>query len=57
MDFLTPALLTKAFVYLSTVITIATAIVAIFPSPKAEGVLATLRKIASFLSGNVLNNK
>jgi hypothetical protein len=50
-------ILETVFAWLSGIIAVATALVAAFPSPKAEGILATLRKIASFLSGNVLNNK
>jgi hypothetical protein len=50
-------LLGKIFAVVSAVVTFATAIVASFPNPKAEGILATVRSILSFLSGNVGFNK
>lgn len=57
MEFLPPDFLQKAFMYLSAVVTIATAILTVWPSDKAEGILEIFRKILSFLSGNIGNNK
>lgn len=39
------------------VVTAATAIVALTPSPKDDEWLAKIRKVFDFLAGNVLNNK
>lgn len=47
----------KALAWISGIITIATAIVALTPSTTDDGILAKIRNIISVLSGNVLNNK
>jgi hypothetical protein len=51
------AFITKAFTWVSGIVTVATAIVALTPSTTDDGILAKIRSIISVLSGNVLNNK
>jgi hypothetical protein len=50
-------LLPKIYTVLSAIVTAATGILVVFPSPKADGILAKLRSLLDVLSGNIFHNK